>query len=109
MPGHPERPERLRSIELALAERDWLGAERREAPLASEAELELVHSAEHVRAIRELCARGGGAIDPDTYAVEGSWEAGRRAAGGACAMVRALLAGEDQVGFCGTRPAGHHP
>jgi acetoin utilization deacetylase AcuC-like enzyme len=108
MPGHPERPERLRAIERALAERDWLGWERREAPLASEAELELVHSAAHVRRVRELCASGGGTIDPDTYAVEASWEAARRASGAAGAMVRALLAGEAEVGFCGTRPAGHH-
>jgi acetoin utilization deacetylase AcuC-like enzyme len=108
MPGHPERPERLLAIEQALAARDWLGWERREAPLASEAELELVHSPEHVRAIKELCERGGGAIDPDTYAVEASWEAARRASGAACAMVRALLGGEDDIGFCGTRPAGHH-
>ncbi len=108
MPWHPERPERLLAIERVLGEHDWLGWERREAPLASEAELELVHSAEHVAAIRELCARGGGAIDADTYAVEASWEAARRAAGGAGAMVRALLAGEDPIGFCGTRPAGHH-
>lgn len=108
MPGHPERPERLRAIERALAKRDWLGWERREAPPASEAELQLAHSAEHVRGIREFCATGGGAIDPDTYAVEASWEAARRAAGGACAMVRALLGGEDRIGFCGTRPAGHH-
>jgi acetoin utilization deacetylase AcuC-like enzyme len=108
MPGHPESPQRLRAIERLLAERDWLGWERREAPAASEAELELAHSAEHVAAIRELCASGGGAIDPDTYAVEASWEAARRAAGGACAMARALVAGEDTVGFCGTRPAGHH-
>jgi acetoin utilization deacetylase AcuC-like enzyme len=108
MPWHPERPERLRAIERALGERDWLGWERREAPLASEAELELAHSAAHVERIRDLCASGGGAIDPDTYAVEASWEAARRAAGGACAMVRALLGGEDSVGFCGTRPAGHH-
>jgi acetoin utilization deacetylase AcuC-like enzyme len=108
MPGHPERPQRLLAIERLLAQRDWLGWERREAPAASEEELEIVHSAAHVRGIRELCARGGGAIDPDTYAVEASWEAGRRAAGAACAMVRALLAGEGEVGFCGTRPAGHH-
>jgi acetoin utilization deacetylase AcuC-like enzyme len=108
MPGHPERPERLLAIERALAGRGWLGWERREAPLASEAELELAHSAAHVNGVRELCAGGGGAIDPDTYAVETSWEAARRAAGGACAMVRALLDGEARVGFCGTRPAGHH-
>ncbi len=108
MPWHPERPERLLAIERVLGEHDWLGWERCEAPLASEAELELVHSAAHVAAIRELCARGGGAIDADTYAVEASWEAARRAAGGAGAMVRALLAGEGAIGFCGTRPAGHH-
>jgi acetoin utilization deacetylase AcuC-like enzyme len=108
IPGHPERPERLRAIERLLDERGWLGWERREAPLASEAELALAHSDAHVREIRGLCAAGGGAIDPDTYAVEASWEAARRGAGGACAMVRALLGGEDGVGFCGTRPAGHH-
>jgi acetoin utilization deacetylase AcuC-like enzyme len=108
MPGHPERPQRLLAIEAALAERDWLGWERREAPTASEEELELVHSRAHVRGIRQLCAEGGGAIDPDTYAVEASWEAARRAAGAACAMVRALLSGEAEAGFCGTRPAGHH-
>jgi acetoin utilization deacetylase AcuC-like enzyme len=108
MPGHPERPGRLLAIERRLAEDDWLGWQRREAPAASEAELELVHSAAHVAGIRELCARGGGGIDVDTYAVAASWEAARRAAGGACAMARALLAGEDGVGFCGTRPAGHH-
>jgi acetoin utilization deacetylase AcuC-like enzyme len=108
MPWHPERPERLGAIERVLAEHDWLGWERREAPLASEAELGLVHSAEHVAGIRELCSRGGGAIDADTYAVEASWEAARRAAGGACAMVQALLHGDDSIGFCGTRPAGHH-
>jgi len=108
MPGHPERPERLLAVERLLAERDWLGWERREAPLATEAELEFAHSAAHVRGIRQLCERGGGAIDPDTYAVEASWEAARRAAGAACAMARALRAGEAEVGFCGTRPAGHH-
>jgi acetoin utilization deacetylase AcuC-like enzyme len=108
MPGHPERPQRLLTIERLLAERDWLGWERREAPAASEAELELAHSAQHVRAIGALCGRGGGAIDADTYAVAASWEAARRSAGGACAMVRALLGGEDTVGFSATRPAGHH-
>ena len=106
--GHPENPERLRAIEAALAERDWLGWERREAPAASEEELALVHPAEHVEAIRELCRAGGGVIDADTYAGEASYEAALHAAGGACEMVRALLRGEAEVGFCALRPPGHH-
>jgi acetoin utilization deacetylase AcuC-like enzyme len=108
MPGHPEVPERLRAIERGLAAVDWLGWERREAPAATEAQLELLHSARHVRAVRELCASGGGALDPDTYATEASYRAALHAAGGACAMTRALLAGEAGLGFCAVRPPGHH-
>jgi acetoin utilization deacetylase AcuC-like enzyme len=108
LPGHPERPERLQAIEAALAERDWLGWERREAPAASEEELLLVHPREHIEGIRELCASGGGAIDVDTYAGAASYEAALRAVGGACAMTRALLAGEAEVGFSAGRPPGHH-
>ncbi|HYM46803.1 MAG TPA: histone deacetylase [Solirubrobacteraceae bacterium] len=108
MPAHPDTPERLQAIEAALAARDWLGWERRAAPAAGEAELELVHTARHVRAIAELCAAGGGAIDADTYVGEASWRAALHAAGGACAMTRALLAGEASTGFCGVRPSGHH-
>jgi acetoin utilization deacetylase AcuC-like enzyme len=108
MPGHPESPERLRAIEAALDERAWLGWERREAPAASEEELLLVHSREHVEAMRELCRSGGGAIDADTFAGPASYEAALRAAGGACEMVRALLGGEARVGFSAGRPPGHH-
>ncbi|HEX6153869.1 MAG TPA: histone deacetylase [Solirubrobacterales bacterium] len=108
LPGHPERPERLRAVEAALAERDWLGWERREAPAAGEEELLLVHPREHVEAIRELCRSGGGAIDADTFAGAASYEAALRSAGGACAMTRALLGGEARVGFSAGRPPGHH-
>jgi acetoin utilization deacetylase AcuC-like enzyme len=108
IPGHPDTPERLRAIEAALAERDWLGWERRQAPAASERELELVHSARHVESIRRLSESGGGAIDADTYVGPPSFLAARHAAGAACSMARALLAGEDEVGFCAVRPAGHH-
>ncbi len=107
-PGHPDTPERLAALERALAEKGWLGWERRSAPAASEQQLELVHSAEHVRAIRELCAAGGGAIDPDTFAVEASFGAATHAAGAALALAGALVAGEAQAGFCAVRPAGHH-
>ncbi|MFL5834427.1 MAG: histone deacetylase family protein [Solirubrobacterales bacterium] len=108
LPGHPERPERLRAIEAALAARDWLGWERREAPAASEEELRLVHPAAHVERIRDLCRSGGGSIDLDTIAGPASYEAALRSAGAACAMTRALLAGEAEVGFAVGRPPGHH-
>jgi acetoin utilization deacetylase AcuC-like enzyme len=106
--GHPERPERLAAIEAALEAQDWLGWERREAPRATEDELQLVHPAEHVTRIRELCRSGGGSIDLDTFAGATSWEAALRSAGAACAMTRALLAGEAAVGFAAGRPPGHH-
>jgi acetoin utilization deacetylase AcuC-like enzyme len=108
LPGHPERPERLVAIEAALEERDWLGWERREAPVVAEEELMLVHPREHVEGIRRLCEGGGGAIDLDTYAGPASWEAALRSAGAACAMTRALLTGEGRVGFSAGRPPGHH-
>ena len=103
-PGHPDTPERLVALERALGERDWLGWERREAPAADESHLELVHAPAHVARIRELCARGGGAIDADTFVGEPSFRAALHAAGGACEMVRALLAGEGEVGLLRRAP-----
>src|ERR1700719_3449295 len=82
-PAHPDTPERLRAIGRALAVRQWPGWEWREAPAASEAQLELVHSARHVRGIMDLCAAGGGAIDADTFVGEPSFRAALHAAGAA--------------------------
>ena len=108
MPAHPDTPERVLTLEAALADARYLGWEQRAAPPASEAQLELVHSASHVQGIRELCLAGGGEIDADTYVGEASYRAALHAAGGPCAMTAALLAGESALGFCGVRPAGHH-
>jgi acetoin utilization deacetylase AcuC-like enzyme len=108
MPGHPDTPERMLAIEAALAERDWLGWERREAPAASVAELELVHSPRLVTAVRELSEAGGGRIDADTAVNEATYRAALHAAGGACELTRALLRGEAAVGYSCMRPSGHH-
>jgi acetoin utilization deacetylase AcuC-like enzyme len=108
MPEHPDAPERLLAVEQTLAAHDWLGWERREAPPAREAQLELIHSTRHVQRIKELALAGGGAIDADTFVGEPSYRAALHAAGGACEMTRALLAREATVGFCGVRPSGHH-
>jgi acetoin utilization deacetylase AcuC-like enzyme len=108
MPGHPDTPERLHAIEARLTGVGWAGWETREAPPAHESELELVHDPRLVGAIRAMCAAGGGAIDPDTFVGESSYRAALHAAGGACAMTRALVARETPLGFSGGRPSGHH-
>jgi acetoin utilization deacetylase AcuC-like enzyme len=108
MPGHPESPPRLVAVERRLEKGDWLGWERRTAPAATREELELAHTPAHVAAIRELSESGGGAIDVETYAGPNSYEAAARAAGGAAALARALLAGEAKTGLSALRPPGHH-
>src|SRR5690349_15335866 len=75
---------------------------------ASEADIELVHPAEHVERIRRLAEIGGGAIDPDTVVVRGSYEAALHAAGGALAAIDAIASGTSVAAFCLIRPPGHH-
>ena len=105
---HPEGSGRIEAITAELSARDWLGWERREAPAAEVEALCAVHSPAHVEAVRAMSARGGGAFDADTVVSAASYEAALHAAGGACAMAEALLAGDARAGFCALRPPGHH-
>jgi len=105
---HPDTPERISAIEAAMSRVGWLGCDVREAPAATERELELVHRASHVQTIRDLCLAGGGQIDSDTFVGDASYQAALHAAGGACEMVRALVRGDARVGFTALRPSGHH-
>jgi len=118
-PGHPECPERLDAIDdrlLATGVADAL--DRREAPAASQADLELAHDRLHVAAMRGLVealeeeiAAGGpayAAIDPDTVLNEHTWTAALHAAGAALAATDAVIAGELENAFCSVRPPGHH-
>jgi acetoin utilization deacetylase AcuC-like enzyme len=105
---HPDRPERIEAVNAALAAVDWLGWERRVAPAATRSELEAVHAPALIDRVQRLSAAGGGQIDPDTYVDETSYRAALHATGGACAMVRALAAGDAAAGFALLRPPGHH-
>ncbi len=105
---HPDTPERIDAIDAALAAVDLLGWEPRVAPMASRAELEAVHDADLVDMIERLVAGGGGLIDADTHVDAAGYRAARNASGAACAMVRALMAGEARIAFAAVRPSGHH-
>jgi acetoin utilization deacetylase AcuC-like enzyme len=108
VPGHPERPARIRALEAEMSAQDWFGAERVSAVEVERSLLHAVHPETYVAYLEELCAGGGGAIDADTYAVSGTFAAALRAAGGAVAVVDALLGGEADVGVSALRPPGHH-
>jgi acetoin utilization deacetylase AcuC-like enzyme len=108
---HPERPERLGAVlegarDAAVADA-LVPLEPREATLA---ELERVHPGSYLAHLRELCAAGGGRLDPDTKVNERSWEAATLAAGAGLAAVEALQRGEAgaSAAFCAVRPPGHH-
>ena len=104
---HPERPARIHAIEAELERRGWLGYERREAPAAPLDAVTAVHAEAYVEAVRSRSASRG-SLDEETVLSPGSYRAALHAAGGACAMVDALLAGEARAAFCATRPPGHH-
>jgi acetoin utilization deacetylase AcuC-like enzyme len=106
--GHPERRARIVALTEALDARDWLGFSVRESPPATPEQVAAVHPARYTDALRALCADGGGWIDGDTVTSADSYRAAEHAAGGACAMVDALLGGEAQVGASLHRPPGHH-
>jgi acetoin utilization deacetylase AcuC-like enzyme len=92
--------------------------DRREAPLASVADIELAHDRLHVAALRGLEAeladqiQAGGPpychLDADTAMNPHTWTAALRAAGAALAATDAVMAGELENAFCAVRPPGHH-
>jgi acetoin utilization deacetylase AcuC-like enzyme len=104
---HPEGPGRIPAIERAMEESHWLGFELRDAPEASIDQIARVHPRDYIEHVRAACERGA-SLDPDTVTSPGSWGAALHAAGGAVAMVDALLGGEAPLAFCGLRPPGHH-
>ncbi len=106
--GHAERPERLRAVIEAFEDSD-LALERREAPLASDADLLRVHPPAYLAAVAAAAPGAGVAfLDPDTILSPGSLTAARRAAGAVVAAVQAVAAGEAPRAFCAVRPPGHH-
>ena len=106
MPEVPERISRIEAIESRLAAEGWCGYRPAPSPPAADGLLGLVHEAGYLSAIEEACTLRA-ALDPETPVVPGSLEAARHAAGGAAAMVDALMAG-DPAGASLHRPPGHH-
>ena len=106
---HPERPDRLRAVADALSGDAFASLKRKEAPLADIAEIELLHPAAYVDAVRAAEPKKGHVwLDPDTAMSPGSWNAALRATGAAIYAVDQVMTGAAKNAFCATRPPGHH-
>lgn len=105
--GHPETAERVEAVLRGAS--GVRGAELIEGRPAEPAELELVHTREHVARISALSSRGGGWIDQDTFATGGTYAAACGAAGAGLTAIE-RLAGDPglEAAFVVTRPPGHH-
>jgi acetoin utilization deacetylase AcuC-like enzyme len=107
---HPECPERIQAINDQLISS---GLDQflysMDAPLATEAQLALVHSPEHIAFIKDRSPTQGYAmLDGDTIMNPHTWHASLRAAGAAIAGVDAVMKGTVENIFCAVRPPGHH-
>jgi acetoin utilization deacetylase AcuC-like enzyme len=97
---------RLAAVEAGLAP---LAPALRDCPLADDAQILRCHPAAYLARVRGAVPSSGWAqLDGDTYLSPGSLDAARRAVGGACAAVDAVLSGDLQNAFIACRPPGHH-
>ncbi|SFZ86061.1 Acetoin utilization deacetylase AcuC [Devosia enhydra] len=107
--GHPERPDRLRAVEEALAGQRFAALVRRDAPSADLGLAELVHGPGYLDILRRARpAEGIGQIDADTFVSSRSLDVASTAIGAGLAALDAVLLGEADNAFCAIRPPGHH-
>jgi acetoin utilization deacetylase AcuC-like enzyme len=107
--GHPERADRLRAIDDALAGDTFNDLKREEAPRADLSQIERLHPKTYVEMVHaEIPKKHHSWLDPDTVVSPGSWEAALRAAGATIHAIDQVAAGRADNAFCAVRPPGHH-
>jgi acetoin utilization deacetylase AcuC-like enzyme len=107
--GHPERAERIRAIEEALAADRFAPLIRRDAPAGDLQLAELVHGPTYLDQLRRVRpAEGIAQIDEDTFISSGSLDAAATALGAGLASLESVATGEARNAFCAVRPPGHH-
>ena len=107
--GHPECPDRLRSVMAGFEDDDFADLERHEAPVIELKEIEQVHKPYYIEHVFEnMPADGRVNLDADTAMSPASGEASRRAAGAVTDAIDRVMKGEAKNAFCAVRPPGHH-
>ncbi len=109
--GHPERPDRLRSLNIALEHPNFERLVRKQAPQANEDAVLLAHPESHLLSVmRQIPEEEGeiNRIEADTYASPKSLQAALTGIGAAMAAVDDVFRGEADNVFVASRPPGHH-
>ncbi len=107
--GHPERPDRLKVVNEALAHADFKALNRNEAPAADSSHYALAHPQAFVSALENAVPPEGiFRIDADTTMSPKSWECVSHAVGAATDAIDAVFSGEASNAFIAARPPGHH-
>lgn len=106
---HPENFKRLTSTISYLKKQDFWNQLKHESPRrATEEEVSLVHTREHIERMKRLANAGGGYVDADTVLCRDSFEVALWAVGGVLQAVDALMQNKDKTACCLVRPPGHH-
>lgn len=108
--GHPEHVGRLRAVTRALRDDPALfqAVQHVEGRHATTDELALAHDPAYIDAVHSVVASGGGRLDADTVASEGSWVASTAAVGCVLDGIDMAVDGRALRSFCAVRPPGHH-
>ena len=108
--GHPERPDRLRAIERALADDAFAALIRRDAPTPASVEtIATAHDESYIALIRDnVPAEGFTRLDADTTLSPKSYLAAARAVSAAVLATDAVMGRTVSNALCAVRPPGHH-
>lgn len=106
---HPDQPARVQNIKHILTHELEDHCTWQKVHPATRAELQQVHTADHIDNLRSFCQDGGGRLTAETGANERTFDAARYAAGAAIAAATGAVDTETtSVPYALVRPSGHH-
>ena len=107
--GHPERPDRMRAVNMALEHEKFIFMPREEAKMGRREDILRCHPEALVTMLESVSPDEGlVSLDGDTTLSPHTFEAAMYAVGASTQGVDEVMQGLVNNAFCGVRPPGHH-